>query len=72
MLPGKINNPKGFVGNRFHSYVNSAVAILKLYHGNEPFHQFIKKYFSTNKKFGSKDRKQISSLCYNHFRLGNA
>ena len=72
MLPGKTNNPKGFVGNRFHSYVNSAVAILKLYHGNEPFHQFIKKYFSTNKKFGSKDRKQISSLCYNHFRLGNA
>src|SRR6185369_10096843 len=29
-----------------------------------------KKYFSANKKFGSKDRKQISNLCYCFFRLG--
>ena len=57
---------------RFQSYLNSAVTILQSYNGNEPFHVYIKKYFSANKKFGSRDRKQITSLCYNYFRLGNA
>ncbi len=54
------------------SYLNSAAVILKTYTGTEPFHLYIKKYFTANKKFGSKDRKQISSLCYNFFRLGKA
>lgn len=56
----------------FHSYINSAVAILKAYSGTEPFHLYIKKYFAANKKYGSKDRKQIATLCYNYFRLGHA
>lgn len=56
----------------FLSYLNAAAAILKLYKGNEPFHLFIKKYFSFNKKHGSRDRKQITSLCYNFFRLGHS
>ena len=54
------------------SHLNSAAAILASYSGNEPFHLFIKKYFSANKKFGSKDRKQITSLCYNYFRTVHA
>ncbi len=54
------------------SHLNSAAAILASYSGNQPFHLFIKKYFSANKKLGSKDRKQIASLCYNYFRLGHA
>jgi 16S rRNA (cytosine967-C5)-methyltransferase len=57
---------------RFQSYLNSAVIILRSYNGTEPFHLYVKKYFSANKKYGSKDRKQITSLCYNYFRLGNA
>ncbi|HEV8080896.1 MAG TPA: Fmu (Sun) domain-containing protein [Chitinophagaceae bacterium] len=57
---------------RSFSHLNSAAAILASYSGYEPFHLFIKKYFSANKKFGSKDRKQIASLCYNYFRLGHA
>lgn len=40
------------------------------YKGREPFHLFIKKYFSENKKHGSTDRKKISALCYDYFRLG--
>ena len=56
----------------FLSYLNSAATILRSYNGNEPFHLFIKKYFSANKKFGSRDRKQITSLCYNYFRLGQS
>ena len=43
---------------------------LKNYNGGEPFHLYLKKYYSANKKHGSKDRKQISSLCYDYFRLG--
>lgn len=57
---------------RFHSYLNSAVSIIEAYNGAEPFASFLKKYFSANKKFGSKDRKQVSHLCYCFFRLGKA
>ncbi len=57
---------------RFQSYLNSAVTLLRSYNSNEPFHLYLKKYFSSNKKYGSRDRKQITSLCYNYFRLGNA
>ncbi|MDE3183573.1 MAG: Fmu (Sun) domain-containing protein [Bacteroidota bacterium] len=57
-------------GNYFHRYLNYAVSLLDNYHGNEPFHLYLKKYFSVNKKHGSKDRKIISSLCYDFFRLG--
>ena len=37
-----------------------------------PFSLFLKKYFAANKKYGSKDRKQIATLCYNFYRLGKA
>jgi 16S rRNA (cytosine967-C5)-methyltransferase len=58
--------------SRCHSYLNSAEAIIHAYNGEEPFASFLKKYFATNKKFGSKDRKQVSHLCYCYFRLGKA
>ncbi len=31
---------------------------------------YLKHFFSAEKKYGSKDRKQITSLCYNYYRLG--
>jgi len=58
--------------SHYHSYINSAKKILELYQGEEPFSSFSKKYFSENKKFGSRDRKQIAHLCYCFFRLGKA
>ena len=58
--------------SRFHSYINTTKNILQEYIGDEPFAGFLKKYFSANKKHGSKDRKQISHLCYCYFRLGKA
>lgn len=58
--------------SRYYSYLNSAKEILQQYKGEEPFASFIKKFFSANKKYGSKDRKQISQLCYSFFRLGKA
>jgi 16S rRNA (cytosine967-C5)-methyltransferase len=54
------------------SHLNTAVTVLSAYNGDIPFSHYIKKYFSHNKKHGSKDRRQISNLCYNYFRLGHA
>ncbi|HEV7781947.1 MAG TPA: Fmu (Sun) domain-containing protein, partial [Chitinophagaceae bacterium] len=58
--------------SRYHSYLNSAVSILKSYDGAEPFASFLKKHFAQHKKFGSRDRKQVGHLCYCYFRLGKA
>lgn len=58
--------------SRYHSYINTAVALLETYKGEQPFAIFIKNYFSAHKKYGSKDRKQIATLCYNYFRIGFA
>jgi len=58
--------------SRYHSYLNSAKQILHQFRGEEPFASFIKRFFSQQKKYGSKDRKQISHLCYSYFRLGKA
>ncbi len=57
---------------RYQSYLNTAKKILQLYNGEEPFSAYLKKFFSTQKKFGSTDRKHIASLCYSYFRLGRA
>lgn len=58
--------------NHFHRYLQYASSIISSYKGTEPFHHFIRKYFSSNKKHGSRDRKIITALCYNYFRLGYA
>ena len=70
MQTGGTQSPSTINGNHFHRYLQYAASILTSYKGNEPFHLFLKKYFSLNKKHGSRDRKLISSLCYNYFRLG--
>lgn len=58
--------------SRYYSYINSTKDILGRYKGEEPLSSFLKKYFSVNKKPGSRDRKEISQLCYCYFRLGKA
>ena len=55
-----------------HRHLNYAITIIEKFSGAEPFHLYLKKYFSANKKHGSKDRKQITSLCYDYFRVGFA
>jgi 16S rRNA (cytosine967-C5)-methyltransferase len=52
--------------------LESAKGIISGYDGKEPFHLYLKKYYSRNKKHGSRDRKNITSLCYNFFRIGKA
>jgi 16S rRNA (cytosine967-C5)-methyltransferase len=55
-----------------HSHITSAIKIIETAKLGEPLVHHLKKSFATNKKFGSKDRKNISSLCYNFYRIGNA
>ena len=50
-------------------YFQYAETIILSYEGTEPFHNYLKKYFSQHKKHGSRDRKIITSLCYNYFRV---
>ena len=58
--------------SRISSHIQSAVSILKEYNGQEPFANYLKKFFASQKKYGSRDRKKISHLCYSYFRLGKA
>jgi len=58
--------------SRFHSHINSAKKILDTYQGDKPFSIFLKLFFSSNKKYGSKDRKSIASICFHYFRMGKA
>lgn len=44
---------------------------LETYQGQEPLSSFLKKKFNLEKKFGSRDRRKLSDLVYNYFRLGN-
>lgn len=42
------------------------------YDGSLPFAHFAKAFFAAAKKYGSTDRRQISSLCYHYFRAAKA
>jgi 16S rRNA (cytosine967-C5)-methyltransferase len=57
---------------KYFSHLNTAVQLLQQYNGSQPFGSFMKQFFSQHKKYGSKDRKNISQLCYAFFRLGKA
>jgi 16S rRNA (cytosine967-C5)-methyltransferase len=58
--------------NYAHQYLRSAEIICGIYDGNIPLASFLKQYFQQHKKFGSKDRKYISHICYCHYRLGHS
>lgn len=55
-----------------HQYLLSAKQIIDSYDGSMPLAAYLKKHFSENKKFGSKDRKNIAHLCYAYYRIGRA
>lgn len=45
-----------------------ADSLITAYKGEEPLANYLKKYFAAHKKHGSKDRKNIATICYAHFR----
>jgi 16S rRNA (cytosine967-C5)-methyltransferase len=53
-------------------YIQTAEKIIINYDGNLPLHHHLKQFFAADKKYGSKDRKQISHACYCFYRLGKA
>jgi 16S rRNA (cytosine967-C5)-methyltransferase len=55
-----------------YSYINSVKEIISAYDGKIPFAAWLKSFFAANKKYGSKDRKHITHLCYSYFRLGKS
>ncbi|MCO5239608.1 MAG: Fmu (Sun) domain-containing protein [Chitinophagaceae bacterium] len=56
--------------SRYHSYLNTSTGIIRRYDGAVPLAVFLRSFFAANKKFGSRDRKQISHLCYCYYRTG--
>jgi 16S rRNA (cytosine967-C5)-methyltransferase len=58
--------------SRHHSHISSAIKVIETVTIGEPLVHHLKKFFASNKKFGSKDRKSIAALCYNYYRIGNA
>jgi len=58
--------------SRHHSHLASAATVLETLMPGEPLMHHLKKFFSGNKKYGSKDRKMITEICYNFFRVGKA
>jgi len=57
---------------RSYSHLNTAKKIIDTYDGSIPFAVWLKEFFRSDKKFGSRDRKQIGHACYCYFRLGGA
>jgi 16S rRNA (cytosine967-C5)-methyltransferase len=55
----------------YQSYANTAIELIHRYDGKIPLQHYLKKFFSANKKFGSRDRKYITGACYAFFRLGH-
>jgi len=58
--------------NRFQHYIQTSLDILKGYQGGAPFHFALKGFFKQHHRYGSRDRKLISSLCYAFFRGAHA
>jgi 16S rRNA (cytosine967-C5)-methyltransferase len=54
------------------AHLRTAEQVLAHYEGEEPFPVYLKSFFKENPKFGSRDRRRISQLCFQFFRLGQA
>jgi len=57
---------------RSQSYINSSLQIIDKYEGKMPLAAWLKNYFREHKKYGSKDRREISHALYSWFRIGKA
>ncbi|MES2794533.1 MAG: RsmB/NOP family class I SAM-dependent RNA methyltransferase [Bacteroidota bacterium] len=57
--------------SRFYSYLNTSKNIIENYAGEMPLAHHLRKFFKTSNKYGSKDRREISELVYNYYRVSN-
>jgi 16S rRNA (cytosine967-C5)-methyltransferase len=54
------------------AHLRSAEQVLSHYTGEEPFPLYLRAFFRANPKFGSRDRRVVSTLCYDSFRIGGS
>jgi 16S rRNA (cytosine967-C5)-methyltransferase len=54
------------------AHFQTALGFLAAYGGRIPLAAFLKQQFALSKKYGSKDRRHVSALCYAFFRAGKA
>src|SRR5690349_10968196 len=52
----------------FENYLRTAFTLIQQYDGSIPLNNFLKQYFAQHKKFGSRDRRYITHLCYCFYR----
>jgi 16S rRNA (cytosine967-C5)-methyltransferase len=57
---------------KFDNQLRHASRIIEGYSGDQPLHIWLKAFFRANKQMGSRDRKELSSLVYNFYRLGHS
>ena len=57
---------------KFDNLLRYAVRILEAYAGEIPLQGCLKNFFRENPQMGSRDRKQVSEMCYCFFRMGHA
>lgn len=53
-------------------HLQTARQFMAQYDGETPFHLYLKNCFRNDKKYGSKDRKNITQVCYTVFRTGKS
>lgn len=56
--------------SRSQNQLNTACQLIERYRAGEPFHLYLKQYFSSRRKHGSSDRRILRDLCYAYFRIG--
>ncbi|PWV47587.1 RsmB/NOP family class I SAM-dependent RNA methyltransferase [Chitinophaga sp. S165] len=55
---------------RWENYLAAAEKIIVAYDGSLPLHHFLKGFFKEHPYMGSRDRRQISQLVYQYYRMG--
>lgn len=56
---------------RWENYLAAAEKIIVAYDGSLPLHHFLKGFFKQHPYMGSRDRRQITQLVYQYYRLGH-
>lgn len=57
--------------SKYHSYLHTTEKIIQSFRGDVPLSAFLKQFFAQHKKYGSKDRKALSALCYQYYRVAH-
>ncbi len=56
--------------SRYYAYLNTARQVISNYKGELPLAIWLKQFYATRKQMGSRDRKEVSAIVYQYYRLG--